>query len=62
MIKWDSTAYLDGQGNQPYNKIWYARSQGNDWVLVSSGKDYQDVNVVIKASPDGEVCIGSGCG
>lgn len=57
MIKWDSTAY-----SAEVNRIWYARAQGNDWVLVSSESNYNNANTIIKASPDGEICIGSGCG
>lgn len=56
MIKWDSTAYSPEVKN-----IWYARAQGNDWVLTSSESNYDNANIIIKASPSGEVCIGSGC-
>jgi hypothetical protein len=59
MIKWDSTAY-DGPAG-PVDRIWYARAQGNNWELVSSTPDYQDLNRVFLAMPDGEVCMGSGC-
>jgi hypothetical protein len=55
MIKWDSTTYPG------VDKIWYARVHGNIWELTSSSPSYEDVNTVIKAMPDGEVCIGSGC-
>jgi hypothetical protein len=55
MIKWDSTAYPG------VDKIWYSRAQGNEWVLSSSGPNYEDVDTIIRVKPDGEICLGSGC-
>ena len=55
MIKWDATTYPG------VNSIWYARAEGNNWVLSSSSPSYENVNTAIRISPDGEICLGSGC-
>ena len=52
MIKWDSTSFPD------VKTLWFARAQGNEWALVSSGPAYENAKVAITAKPDGKVEIG----
>jgi hypothetical protein len=55
MVKWDSTSF------HGVEKIWFARAQGNNWVLNTSNPDYSNATTIIRVSPDGEVCLGTGC-